>query len=132
MIISSISQTKTNTTSHAKCITNAHCHCTIGWRSLSVTRQNGSADHLAVPHHRRAPQPIRLPSFLLSPGGPLYIARCYTISDATSFRYLNSVPSIHLFNSQTSKNQNTHSYTPNYNITTHMHLSSVSTHSSLL
>ena len=52
--------------------------------------------------------------------------------DTTGFRYSNSFPRIQPFNSQTSSNQHTHSYIPHYNISTHMHLSSISTHSSLL
>ena len=78
MTIASISQTRINTTSHAKCITNAPCHYTIAWHSLSVARQNDSAGRLAVPHHRWPPQYIRYPCFLLSPSGPLYIPRRYT------------------------------------------------------
>jgi len=49
MIRSNISQTRTNTTSHAKHITNSPCHCTIAWHNLSAARRNGSANHLAVP-----------------------------------------------------------------------------------
>ena len=78
MTISSISQTKTNTTSNAKRITNTPCHCTTTWHSLSAARRNGSADRLVVPHHYRAPQHTRLPYFLLSPSGPLCTARRYT------------------------------------------------------
>jgi len=78
VIRSSISQTRTNRQSHAKNITNAPYHCTMAWRSLSVVRQNGSVDRLTIPYHHRVPQHIRLPCFLLSCGGPLYIARCYT------------------------------------------------------
>jgi len=46
--------------------------------SPGAAKQNGSADRLMVPHHRRAPQHPRLPCFLLSPSSPLCIARCYT------------------------------------------------------
>jgi len=82
MTISSISQTRTNTTSHAKRITNAPCHCIITWCSLNAARRNGCATRLAVPYHRRAPQHTRLPCFLPSPNGPLCIAKRYT-SDVT-------------------------------------------------
>jgi len=60
------------------CITNAPCHCIIAWRSLSVARQNGSVDRMAVPHHRWAPQHTRLPCFLLLHGDPLCTGRRYT------------------------------------------------------
>ena len=55
-------------------------HCTIIWRSISTARQNGSADRLAVPHHRWAQQLTRLSYFLLSPNDLLYTARHYTSS----------------------------------------------------
>jgi len=78
VIRSSISQTRTNTKSHAKHITNAPCHCTITWRSLSVARKNGSVDRLAVSQHHRAPRHTWLPYFLLSFGGSLCTAKRYT------------------------------------------------------
>jgi len=79
VIQSSIPQTKTNTTSHAKHITNAPYHCTIAWHSLSTVRRFNNT----VGRHDTYGFPIscyRLTVHFAVPGG--------------------SVPSIQQFNSQ--------------------------------
>jgi len=78
MTISSISQTKTNTTSHAKHIINAPYHYTIAWRNLSATRRNGSADRLAVLQHCQASRHTKLLYFWLLLDSSLCTIRSYT------------------------------------------------------
>ena len=135
VIQSSISQTKTNTTSHAKHITTAPCHYIITWRSLSTAKKNGSVDRLAVPQHRRAPRHTRLPYFLLSPNNSLYTAKHYTSNVTllvlcTLIQFLESNNSI-LKHLETKITHSYTSYTQIYNSTTHVHHSSISTHVSL-
>ena len=111
---------------------NASCHYTIAQRNLSTARRNSSTDRLTVTHHRRAPKLTRHSCFLLLPSGSVYTARRYTSN--VTLLVLGTLIHFLEFNHSIIKHPEINIHIHIFQITTsqHMHLSSISTHSSLL
>jgi len=95
------------TTKHANSNTNAHCHYTIAWHSVSAAKRCCSVDRLVVHQCCRAPHFPWASLVHLLPGGPTTSLGTIPVAWNNWFLHLKTDPNIPPSKAHTSKIQNT-------------------------